>query len=86
MTTAEQPAWQMPYPIGPAEAMGVSARKVAAAEMGMTEIFIVNVVVAVVESVMDLATIGGHTEKLNLLASCSECAVAGVESNGGVVV
>ena len=69
MTTAEQPAWQIPYPIGPAKAMGPSMRKAAAAEMGMTEIFIVNVVVAVVESVMDLATIGGHTEKLNLLAS-----------------
>ena len=64
----------------------MSMSNAAAAEMGMTEIFIVNVVVAVVESVMDLATIGGHSEKLNLLASCSECAVAGVESNGGVVV
>ena len=85
MTTAEQPVWQMPYPIGPAEALGMNMRKAAAAEMGMMEIFILNVVVAVVESVTDLATIGGHTEKLNLLASYSECAVVGVESNGGVV-
>ena len=63
----------------------MSMSNAAAAEMGMTEIFIVTVVVAVVESVMDLATIDGHTEKLNLLASYSECAVVGVESNGGVV-
>ena len=47
----------------------MSMRKAAAAEMGMMEIFIVNVVVAVVESVMGLATVGGHTENLNLMAN-----------------
>ena len=70
MTTAEQPAWQMPYPIGPAEALGMNMRKAAAAEMGMMETFILNVVVAVVKSVMGLATAGGcRNWEANLLAN-----------------
>ena len=45
-------------------------RKAAAAEMGMMETFILNVVVAVVKSVMGLATAGGcRYWEANLLAN-----------------